>query len=152
MSAATEQRIVELRCQRKLGPHRLAAILGIPRSTCYAVLRRQQLHRLDWLDRPTGLPVRRYEWSAPGELLHIDVKKLGRIPDGGGHRALGRSTETRRAKPLANGWDYIHAAIDDHSRLAYAEVHPNELRYVRFPFPPRPPPFLSTPGVLRMKS
>jgi transposase InsO family protein len=126
LSPDAEQRIVDLRCSRKIGPHRLAAILDVPRSTCYAVLRRQRLHRLDWLDRPTGLLIRRYERSTPGELIHIDVKKLGRIPEGGGHRVRGRSTETRRSKPAANGWDYIHAAIDDHSRLAYAEVHPNE--------------------------
>lgn len=126
LSPVAEQRIVDLRCSHKIGPHRLAAILGVPRSTCYAVLRRHRLHRLDWLDRPTGLLIRRYERSTPGELIHIDVKKLGRIPEGGGHRVRGRSTETRRSKPAANGWDYVHAAIDDHSRLAYAEVHPNE--------------------------
>jgi transposase InsO family protein len=126
LSPDAEQRIVDLRCSHKPGPHRLAAILGVPRSTCYAVLRQHRLHRLDWLDRPTGLVIRRYERSTPGELIHIDVKKLGPIPEGGGHRVRGRSTETRRSKPAANGWDYVHAAIDDHSRLAYAEVHPNE--------------------------
>jgi transposase InsO family protein len=123
-----EERILELRRRRKLGPHRLAAILGIPRSTCYAVLRRRQMHRLDWIDRPTGLVIRRYERAAPGELIHVDVKKLGRIPEGGGHRVRGRSTEERRSKALSGGmgYDYVHAAIDDHSRLAYAEIHADE--------------------------
>ena len=121
-----EQCVLELRRRRKLGPHRLGAVLGMPRSTCYAVLRRNQLQRLDWMDRPTGQVIRRYERGAPGELVHMDVKKLGRIPPGGGHRALGRSTATRHRKTPAIGYDFIHAAIDDHSRLAYAEVHPNE--------------------------
>ena len=126
LSAMSEERILELRRRRKLGPHRLGAILGIPRSTCYAVLRRRHLHRLDWMDRPTGEVIRRYERSAPGELIHIDVKKLGRIPEGGGHRVRGRSTKVRRDKRKGVGYDYVHAAIDDHSRLAYVEVHSNE--------------------------
>ena len=126
LSVSAEQRLLELRRRRKLGPHRLGAILGIPRSTCYAVLRRRQLNRLDWMDRPTGEVIRRYERAAPGELIHVDVKKLGRIPEGGGHRVRGRSTETRRAKTAGIGYDYVHAAIDDHSRLAYAEVHADE--------------------------
>lgn len=126
LAASAEERIVDLRRQRKLGPHRLGAILGIPRSTCYAVLRRRQLQRLDWMDRPTGEVIRRYEREQPGELIHIDVKKLGRIPAGGGHRVRGRSTEVRREKSAGVGYDYIHTAIDDHSRLAYVEVHTDE--------------------------
>ena len=120
-----EARIVGLRRRRRLGPHRLAAILGCPRSTCYAVISRHGMGRLAWLDRPTGRAVRRYEWGRPGELIHLDVKKLGRIPSGGGHRLLGRSTETRR-HPVRLGYDFVHAAIDDHSRLAYVEVHADE--------------------------
>ena len=87
--------------------------------------------RLAELDALTGEPVRRgpisrvrYERERPGELLHLDVKKLGRIPEGGGWRAHGRGP-----KPTARrnqGFDYLHAAIDDHSRLAYAELHPDE--------------------------
>jgi transposase InsO family protein len=128
LALSEEERILELRRRRKLGPHRLGAVLGIPRSTCYAVLRRRQVHRLDWMDRPTGEVIRRYERAAPGELIHIDVKKLGRIPEGGGHRVRGRSIEERRSKTLSGGmgYDYVHAAIDDHSRLAYAEVHADE--------------------------
>ena len=117
-----ETRIVQLRQTSKLGPHRLAALTGCPRSTCYAVLRRHRLHRLDWLDRPTGEIVRRYERERPGELVHVDVKKLGRIPPGGGHRVHGRSTETRARKRVPLGYDYVHACVDDHSRVAYAEI------------------------------
>jgi hypothetical protein len=73
-----EQRILRLRRRRKLGPHRLAAILGMSRSTCYAVLRRHGMQRLDWMDRPTGEIIRRYERARPGALVHVDVKKLGR--------------------------------------------------------------------------
>jgi transposase InsO family protein len=79
------------------------------------------------MDRPIGRVIRRYERDAPGELIHIDVKKLGRIPPGGGHRVLGRSTETRRLTVRAiGGHDFVHAAVDDHSRLAYVEVHGDE--------------------------
>ena len=117
--------IVELRRRRKLGPHRLAGVLGIARSTCYAVLRRLGLHRLDWMDRPTGLVIRRYERERPGELVHIDVKKLGRIPAGGGHRVLGRDKCSGWEKPGV-GYEFIHACIDDHSRFAYAEIHADE--------------------------
>ena len=116
-----------LRARRRLGvgPHRLAPHLGHPRSTVYAVLRRHGVHRLADLDRPTRVPIRRYERARPGELVHVDVKKLGRIPPGGGHRLLGRGTETRRRK-AGWGYDYLHAAVDDHSRVAYVEVHPDE--------------------------
>jgi transposase InsO family protein len=115
--------VLELRRSRKLGPHRLAALLGLARSTCYAVLRREGLQRLDWLDRPTGQVIRRYERARPGELLHVDVKKLGRIPDGGGHRSRGRDACVHGS---GLGYDFIHACVDDHSRLAYAEIHPDE--------------------------
>jgi transposase InsO family protein len=115
-------RICRARLRTKDGPHRLGPALGHPRSTIYGVLRRRGLSRLDRLDRPTGVPIRRYERSRPGELVHLDVKKLGRIPPGGGHRAHG--DRTRRGRRI--GHDFIHVAVDDHSRLAYVEVLPNE--------------------------
>jgi transposase InsO family protein len=96
------------------------------RSTVYGVLRRHGVSRLDHTDRPTGTPIR-YEKDCPGQLVHVDVKKLGRIPPGGGHRMLGRSTGTRVRKgngPV--GYDYLHAAVDDHSRVAYVEPLPDE--------------------------
>ena len=125
LSPAAEARVVELRRTRKLGPHRLGALLKMPRSTCYAVLRRHQLHRLDWMDRPTAEVIRRYERERPGELIHVDIKKLARIPAGGGHRMLGRGKDGHVGHSGA-GYDYIHAAVDDHSRLAYAEIHGDE--------------------------
>src|SRR5207344_3640546 len=107
------------------GPHRLGPELGHPRSTDYAVLRRRGLSQLSHLDRPTAIPVR-YEREHPGELLHVDVKKLGRIRPGGGWRKLGRTSESKAGKGRGAGYDYLHVAIDDHSRYAFVEVHPDE--------------------------
>jgi transposase-like protein len=75
-----EQRILRLRRRERLGPARIAARLGLPASTVHRVLVRHQMNRLSWLDRPTGRPIRRYEHDRPGDLVHLDVKKLGRIP------------------------------------------------------------------------
>lgn len=125
LTGTAEERIVQLRRTRKLGPHRLGALLGVPRSTCYAVLRRHEIQRLDWMDRPTGTVIRRYERERPGELVHVDIKKLARIPDGGGHRMLGRGQDGYTGRSGA-GYEFIHAAVDDHSRLAYAEIHHDE--------------------------
>jgi transposase InsO family protein len=130
--AEVEAQVCRLRTERKLGPRRLGPLLGLPASTVHAVLTRHGLHRLTWLDRPTGQPVRRYERAHPGELVHVDVKKLGRLRDGGGWRVHGRdSAQARHARTEQDagrhvGYDYIHAAVDDHTRLAYAEIHPNE--------------------------
>jgi len=98
-----ERRIIGLRVTRKWGPHRIAFHLGVPRSTVGRVLARYGLPLLRHLDKTTGLPVRktpphRYEAAAPGELVHVDIKKQGRIPDGGGHRKLGRSAGNRRVR------------------------------------------------------
>jgi transposase InsO family protein len=120
-----EEQLLTLRRSEKLGPHRLAARTGVPRSTCYAVLRRHGVHRLDWMDRPTGAVIRRYERERAGELVHVDVKKLGRIPDGGGHRVLGRAGRPRWGK-AGMGYAFVHACVDDHSRMAYAEVLDDE--------------------------
>lgn len=119
-----EAPILAFRKERKLGPHRIAALTGRPRSTVYAVLRRHGLHRLDWMERTTGVVVRRYERELPGELVHVDVKKLGRIPEGGGHRMYGRQARPDRYRAM--GYDYVHSLVDDHSRLAYSEVLPDE--------------------------
>lgn len=119
-----EARVCELRRARKLGPARIGPILGLPASTVHRILTRHGLNRLAWLDRPTGTVIRRYERERPGELIHVDVKKLGRIPDGGGHKALGR--QAGRATRSAMGFDYVHSAVDDHSRLAYSEIHADE--------------------------
>jgi transposase InsO family protein len=120
-----EERVLALRSARKLGPARIGALVGLAPSTVHAVLVRHGMHRLAWLDRPTGQLIRRYERAVPGELVHVDVKKLGRIPDGGGWRVHGRDQRpsTNRSRP---GFEYVHCAVDDHTRLAYAEIHPNE--------------------------
>jgi transposase InsO family protein len=127
-----EARVCALRTALKRGPRRLAPLLDMPASTVHAVLTRHGLHRLAWLDRPTGTPIRRYERDRPGELLHVDVKKIGRLRAGGGWRVHGRdSDQNRRAENDRHagrrvGYEYVHAAIDDHTRLAYAEIHPDE--------------------------
>jgi transposase InsO family protein len=125
LASSEVRRILACRRRLKLGPHRLGPMLGHPRSTVYGVLRRAGLARLAHLDRPSATPIR-YERERPGELVHIDVKRLGRIRPGGGWRLLGRSAQTKAGKGRGAGYDYLHAAVDDHSRYAYVEVHPDE--------------------------
>jgi transposase InsO family protein len=102
----------------------------VPARTVSRILARHGVPVLAACDPVTGLPIRatrstsvRYERPAPGDLIHVDVKKLGRIPTGGGWRAHGRSEKVRGR---GIGYDYVHAAVDDHSRLAYAETLPDE--------------------------
>jgi transposase InsO family protein len=134
--ARTERRIIKVRVLRRWGPARIGWLLGLHPSTVHRVLARYGLARLSWLDRATGRVVRRYEHAAPGDLVHVDVKKLGRIPDGGGHRVTDRITagankratttaRSRYGKPRI-GYSYLHTAVDDHSRLAYAEILSDE--------------------------
>ena len=118
------QRIIAARQTWRWGPDRLGPLLGLPVSTVAAVLRRSRMPRLADIDRPTGLPVRRYEVCHPGALVHQDHKKLGRIPDGGGHRVLGRSTETRRKPKL--GYDHFEVIIDDRTRRSVVVAVPDE--------------------------
>jgi len=124
--AELEASILERRMAGRKGPHRIGYELAVAPSTVHAVLRRAGLSRLCTLDGPTALPVR-YVRSHPGELVHIDVKKLGRIPPGGGWRVLGRA-EGRKHNPrrLGLGQDVVHVAIDDATRLAFVEVHDDE--------------------------
>jgi transposase InsO family protein len=117
---SVERQILGLRATRKLGPARIAGILGIPASTVHRVLVRYSVNRLSWMDRPTGRVVRRIETSRSGELIHIDVKKLARIPEGGGHRMLGRIAGIKHQR-TGTGYTHIHSAIDAYSRLAYSE-------------------------------
>jgi transposase InsO family protein len=116
--ARIERRIIALRQSRRLGPARLAGIVGKPASTVHRVLVRYGVNRLRWMDRTTGRVIRRIDTSRPGELVHIDVKKLARIPAGGGHKMHGRTTSVMH-KGL--GYTHVHTAIDAHSRLAYSE-------------------------------
>jgi transposase InsO family protein len=130
------RKIVHLRRRKGLGPAMIAGRLGMHASTVHRVLRREGMPRLADTDRATREPIRRYERARPGELVHVDIKKLGNIPDGGGWRIVGqlagnanrRTTATARGhlyKPVI-GYSYVHTAVDDHSRLAYSEVLPDE--------------------------
>jgi transposase InsO family protein len=121
-----EDEVARLRREEKLGPVRIAARLGMASSTVHRVLCRLGLNRLRWLDRPTGRVIRRIETTRPGELVHVDVKKLGRIPDGGGWRVLGRQATRPRRDQRSRGMSYVHSAIDAYSRLAYSEIHDDE--------------------------
>jgi transposase InsO family protein len=133
-AAEVEDRIIELRANERRGPDWIGAELGVPARTVSRVLLRRGQPRLSALDPMTGEVIRsskvtavRYERSRPGELLHMDVKKLGRIPDGGGWRALGRAARgTTRNRTDKLGYDYVHSLVDDHSRLAYSEILPDE--------------------------
>lgn len=110
------EQLCRLRREQRVGPHRLAWQTGLARSTVYAVLRRHGLGRLSRLEpRP---PVVRYERAAPGELLHLDTKQLGRIRQGGGHRIHGRQPGDLHS---GLGWNRVHVAVDDYSRIAYVE-------------------------------
>jgi transposase InsO family protein len=131
------RKIVHLRWKQRLGPVQIAALTGVAPSTAWQVLARCRLSRLAGIDRVTGEPARRYEHDRPGSLLHVDVKKLGVIPDGGGWRHVGRQQGERNrfatpGKPRSAsrnpkmGTAYVHTVIDDHSRVAYAEIHDDE--------------------------
>ena len=124
-SAPEVQRIVAARLTWRWGPDRLGPLLGQPPSTVGAVLRRSGLPRLADIDRPTGLPVRRYEVCHPGALVHQDHKKLGRIPDGGGHRALGRAVGPHSHGP-GLGYDHFEVIVDDRSRRSVVVHVPDE--------------------------
>lgn len=148
LSRRTERRIVALRVTRRWGPHRIGYHLRLPRSTVGRVLARYHMPLLVHLDQATGLPVRRpkpirYEYERPGELVHVDIKKLGRIPDGGGHRVLGRQAGNRNNRQQGRGYAFLHHAVDDHSRLAYSEILDDERGETAAAF------FAARPGVLR---
>ncbi|WP_369198962.1 IS481 family transposase [Streptomyces djakartensis] len=148
-SPAVEDLVCRLRQDRKLGPARIGPILGLPVSTVHRILVRHGLNRLALLDRPTGQVIRRYERSHPGELIHVDVKKLGRIPEGGGWRVHGRAARPNRRH--TTGFDYIHSAVDDHSRLAYSEVHGDEKATTCAGFLRRAAAFFTTCDILRIE-
>jgi len=126
------QRVVDCRRIHRRGPEWIGAELGVPARTVSRVLRRAGVPYLRELDPMTGEQIRsskatavRYERSRPGELVHVDVKKLGKIPDGGGWRAHGRGN-VKKDKTTPIGYDYVHSMVDDHSRLAYSEIHDDE--------------------------
>jgi len=147
--AALERRIVTLRQNKGLGPARIAGIVGRPASTVHRVLVRHGLNRLDHLDRVTRTRIRRIEMSRPGELVHIDIKKLGRIPKGGGWRVRGRSAIAPYARrKAAIGYAYVHSAVDGYSRLAYSEVLGNEQAVTAMGFWIRARAFFEAHGIV----
>ena len=133
------RRIVRLRWRHRFGPVQIAGRLEMPTSTVHAVLVRCRINRLSRIDRVTGEPLRRYEHEHPGSLIHVDVTKFGNIPDGGGWRYVGRAQgrhngeatarrtgeRGKRYRPLI-GTAYVHTVVDDHSRMAYAEICTDE--------------------------
>jgi transposase InsO family protein len=137
--APVVRKIVHLRWKQRLGPIQIGDRLGVPASTVHAVLVRCRLNRLSHVDRATGESIRRYEHEHPGDLLHMDVKKLGRVPDGGGWRYVGRQKGKANriataGKPRSRwhnvliGTCFLHTVIDDHSRVAYVEARNDETR------------------------
>jgi transposase len=121
LPAAQEQKILVLRRHLRVGPRQLAPLMGLHHATISAVLRRHGLSRLQDLDRSTGIPIR-YVREHPGELLHVDMKPLSRVPAGGGHRLRGRSSKTRHS---GGGYEVLHVAVDDASRLAFVQLLPD---------------------------
>ena len=135
LSPRLERKVLARRAKERQGALLIAVDLGLNPSTVGRVLKRHQVPLLSWLDPTTGVLIRgrrssaeRYEYDAPGGLIHIDVKKLGKIPDGGGWRVHGRNEKVRgRAQKHGQiGYDFVHSAVDDHSRLAYSEIHDDE--------------------------
>jgi transposase InsO family protein len=160
-----EERVVALRREHKVGPVQLVGLLAeeglqLPASTIYRILARHGISRLRDLD-VTGEdlrePVIRYEWAKPGDMVHVDVKKLGRIPDGGGWRVHGRGSAQDKTAGRAKtggaraGYVYLHSAVDDHSRLAYTEELPDEKGATAAGFWARAVKFFRRHGIRRIR-
>jgi len=128
-SRPVERRIESLRRRRKLGPARIAGIVGVPHSTVHRVLVRLGLNRLRWIDRPTGRIIRRIVTTRPGELVHVDVKKLGRIPAGGGWRAHGRGNDAHHGHSGV-GYTYVHGWFAAHGVTVERVLTDNAKNYV----------------------
>ena len=141
-----ERRIIKVRATRRWGPARIGFLLSLHPSTVYRVLSRFEMARLPWLDRPTGRVVRRYEHAAPGDLVHLDVKKLGRIPDGGGWKVHGRAARPHHKRGL--GYAFLHTALDDHSRLAYSEILADEGQHTAAAFWTRADAYYVSCGIM----
>lgn len=155
-----ERAVLEARTRLRFGPARLSAETGVAARTIPRILVRHRIPPLAWLDPVTGTVIRatratanRYEHEHPGDLVHVDVKKLGRIPDGGGWRAQGWTTANHQSrvdkKPI--GFDYVHAAVDDHTRLAYAEIHPDEKGTTAAGFLIRAAAYFASHGITRIE-
>ncbi|GAA5143589.1 IS481 family transposase [Pseudonocardia adelaidensis] len=158
-SADVEAQVVAQREQQRRGQDWLGPELGVAPRTVSRILRRHHMPYLRELDSLTGEVIRaskttavRYERDRPGELVHMDVKKIGRIPDGGGWRAHGRAArETTRDRTAKIGFDYVHSLVDDHSRLAYSEVLPDEKGITCAAFLARAAGYFASHGVSRIE-
>lgn len=152
-----EQMVLRIRREARVGRDEIADRSGVPARTVSRILARNGVPRLSALDPMTGELLRasktttiRYERERPGELVHMDVKKLGKIPDGGGWRALGRDVADRH-RDTRIGYDYIHSLIDDYSRLAYSEVLPDEKGPTCADFLERAIAYFATHGITRIE-
>ncbi|WP_435748255.1 IS481 family transposase [Nocardioides sp. SYSU DS0663] len=150
-----EQRVLELRRHERRGQDWIGPELAIPPRTVSRILRRHEVPYLAECDPITGEVIRasratgvRYEREKPGELVHMDVKKLGKIPDGGGWRAHGRSEKVRGR---GIGYDYVHSLVDDHSRLAYSEILPDEKGKTCAEFLTRAAAYFAEHGITRIE-
>jgi len=160
-----EDRVVALRREHKVGPVQLIPYLAeegitLPASTIYRILVRHGVSRLRDLDvdgQDLREPVQRYEWDRPGDMVHVDVKKIGRIPDGGGWAVHGRGSAQHKATGRAKtagaraGYVYLHSAVDDHSRLAYTEELPDEKGATAAGFWQRAVKFFKRHGIKRIR-
>jgi transposase InsO family protein len=148
-----ERRVVGLRVTRRWGPTRIGYHLKINPATVHKILTRYGCPPLRWVDPATGTrirgrgPVVRYEHAAPGDLVHVDIKKLGKIPDGGGHRVLGRARGAKNTRRGKIGYWYIHNAVDDHSRLAYSELLNDESKDTAAAFWTRANAYFNSVGI-----
>jgi transposase InsO family protein len=149
-----ERRIVGMRVRHRWGPARIAYHLGLNPSTVHKVLQRYRCPRLKWTDPATGIRIktsradkRSYVHPGCGDLVHIDIKKLGRIPEGGGWRFKGRQAGRRNSGQRGTGYAYLHHAVDDHSRLAYSEIHADERKETAVAFWKRAVKFFKAHGI-----
>jgi transposase InsO family protein len=149
-----ERRVLGLRASRRWGPARIAHHLGLVVSTVHRILTRYRCVPLSWTDPATGAPLRarrrvvnRYEYGAPGGLIHMDIKKLARIPDGGGHRIHGIQGGWKRKKGTRPGWAHLHHAMDDHSRLVYSEILTDERKETVAAFWSRATAYFASVGI-----
>jgi transposase InsO family protein len=151
-----EQRVLAARAEHREGPDVLGPKVGVPARTVSRILRRHAVPYLRECDAMTGEVIRsskqtavRYERERPGELVHMDVKKIGRIPDGGGWRVHGRTVQRDRVN--GPGYDYIHSIVDDHSRLAYSEVLADEKGPTCAGFLERAIAYFAARGIIRIE-
>ena len=158
-STEVEQTVLAARVLYRRGPDWLGPELGVPARTVTRILRRHGMPRLADCDPLTGEVIRaskttavRYERDRPGELVHVDVKKIGRIPPGGGWRARGRQATNPGKKQRRVGYDYVHSAVDDHSRLAYSEVLCDEQGDTCAGFLARPATYFADQGIDRIEA